>query len=42
MFFLFQLAIEKCENPIMKKMKKCENANMQIFKKENMKKYIYI
>ena len=37
MFFLFQLAIEKCENPIMKKVKKCENANIQIFKKQKGK-----
>ena len=37
MFFLFQLAIEKCENPNMKKVKKCENANIQIFKKQKGK-----
>ena len=37
MFFLFQLAIEKCENPFMKKVKKCENANIQIFKMQKGK-----
>ena len=45
MFFLFQLAIEKCENPNMKKVKKCENAIIQIFKKQKEKheeKKIYI
>ena len=37
MFFLFQLAIEKSENPFMKKVKKCENANIQIFKMQKGK-----